>query len=243
MRQLRAAAIALAWGLALVLGAAGVRALGDTGADAETLRAALRRPALQLRRVDFVGTRALEPDALWQAAGIAPGLALVDVDPEAIEAALAANPRIARVRATRLPPDRLVVGVTEREPVALDAQTLEGIDAEGARFALEPAEQGGLPLVSGDVPRALEALAAARARGIRLARVHAAPSRLEAEPEGESVRLVLSPDPAHDLESWLQLRASGLLARHAAREVDLRFEGSAVLRDIQTEGESDGSRR
>jgi hypothetical protein len=129
--------------------------------------------------------------------------------------------------------------------VALDAETLEGIDAEGARFALAEAEREGLPRLSGDTLRALEALAAARARGIALARIDAQPEGVEVEPAGESVTLRLD-QPERDLGSWLALRASGLLAKHRAQEIDLRFEGSAVLRRIQTEtegGNTDGSQR
>jgi hypothetical protein len=228
------------------LGAIGSRALESSGLDAEALRERLRRPGLELRRVDFVGARALAPEELWRAAGVEPGCALIDVDPAAVEAALAAHPRIARVRAARLPPGRLVIGITEREPVALDAAAQEGIDAQGARFALAAPEHEGLPLLEGDAARALEALAAARALGIELARVDAQPEGVRVEPRGESVTLWLAGRPDRDLSSWLALRASGLLARHRAREIDLRFEGSAVLRRIQTENEGgtgDGSQR
>jgi hypothetical protein len=242
-RRLRLALAAL---LLVGLGAWGPRALRASGLDGEALRARLRRPGLELRRVDFVGTRALEPEALWRAAGIAPGRALVDVDPEAVERALAAHPRVARARAARVPPGRLVIGITEREPVALDAVTNEGIDAEGARFALGAAEREGLPELRGNPAQALRVLAAARELGIALARVEAQAEAARVEPAGESVSLQLGSRPERDLASWLALRESGLLARHRAREIDLRFEGSAVLRQIETAtegGRTDGSQR
>ena len=40
----------------------------------------LRRPAFALRRVDFVGIHALEPEALVRLAALEPGVALIDVD-------------------------------------------------------------------------------------------------------------------------------------------------------------------
>jgi hypothetical protein len=238
--------IALGGSLLLGLGALGPRALSESGLDGEALRARLRRPGLELRRVDFVGTRALEPETLWRTTGIAPGRALVDVDPDAVARALAAHPRVARARAARVPPGRLVIGITEREPVAHDAVTLEGIDAEGARFALGAAEREGLPELRGDPAHALRVLAAARELGIALARVDAQEEAARVEPAGESVSLQLGARPARDLASWLALRESGLLARHRAHEIDLRFEGSAVLRQIETEtegGRKDGSQR
>jgi hypothetical protein len=222
--------------LAAGLGALARRAGAERGLDAGFLRAQLRRPGLELRRVDFVGARALEPEALWRTAGIAPGCALIDVDPDAVAARLRTHPRIARARAARVPPGRLVIGIREREPVALDARTREGIDAAGARFALSADEQDGLPLLSGDLAHALEVVAAARGLGIALHSVDAQAHGSLVQPAGQAVTLWLAV-PDRDLQGWLALRASGLLARHRAREIDLRFEGSAVLRQIETETE------
>jgi hypothetical protein len=145
-----------------------------------------------------------------------------------------------------VPPGRLVIGIREREPVALDAHTREGVDAAGARFALSAEEQAGLPRVSGDLPRALQVVEAARQLQIGLESVDAQAQGSAVQPAGEPVTLWLADRPYRDLQGWLALRASGLLARHRAREIDLRFEGSAVLRQIETEteeGDIHGSQR
>ncbi|MGH2899995.1 MAG: cell division protein FtsQ/DivIB, partial [Solirubrobacteraceae bacterium] len=130
--------------------------------DTRALRHGLRGERFQLRHVDFVGLSALDPGTLWQFAGVANGTALVDIDPEAVVQAIAANPRIARVRVARLAPDRLVIGVVERVPVALEMTSGMGLADDGTRFPLELGEAERLPQVSGDARRALPVLAAAR---------------------------------------------------------------------------------
>jgi len=240
-------------GRALQLGGSGALLLGlaafgiqERIVVGEALAGLLRRPGFELRRVDFVGTHALEPEELLRHADVEPGEALVDVDPAAVAEAVASHPRVASARATRLPPGRLVIGITEREPIARDAATQAGLDREGRAFPLRPEEVDALPLVAGDLPRALGAVSAARELGIDLDRVEAEEHGSRVVPRGENLSLQLGSEPRRDLSSWLVLRESGLLARHQAREIDLRFEGSAVLRHIQTENEggtTDGSQR
>ena len=54
---------------------------------------------------------------------------------------LLAHPLIKEAQVTRRPPDRLLLTVTERKPIALaPTPTLEPIDAEGVRLGLDPAE-------------------------------------------------------------------------------------------------------
>jgi len=241
-RGLRAAAALT--GL-VALGAGAAWAL-SSGTPEGGWRAWLRQPAFALRRVDFIGARALDPAQLWHMAEVEAGRALIDVDPREIKRRLAAHPRISEVRVARLPPGRLLIGIREREPLAVDLETLEGLDALGARFPLDPAEVEALPKVRGDAAQALRVLAAAHSFEIELAAVEAGPDSANAEPAGDDLRLRLGSDPRRDLENWLRLRSSGLLARHQAREIDLRFEGSAVLRDFPNpdeEGTPDGSQR
>lgn len=230
----------------VALGAAATWMLSSEGTAESGLGSLLRRPAFALRRIDFVGVRALDPEALRRLAALEPGVALIDVDPDEIARALLEHPRIAQARAARIPPGRLVIGIREREPLAVDAGSNEAIDASGARFPLEPGEGDALPRMRGDAAHGLRVFAAARARGIALGGVEAAAESASVEPQGESVRLRLGSDPERDLANWQRLRASGLLARHRAHEIDLRFEGSAVLRDFPTEteeGTPDGSQR
>jgi len=213
--------------------------------DTRALRAGLRAERFKLHRVDFVGIAALDPAALWQTVGIAPGIALVDVDPELVVQALAAQPRIARVRVARLLPDRLVIGISERVPIALDMSSGLGLAENGARFPLATGEAERLPQVSGDARRALPVLAAARALGMNLATVDAPrTSDVRVRALGHATVLVVGRDEDASLADWRQLADSGLVERTGAGEVDLRFRGNPVLRGFQkSTGGSSGATR
>jgi len=201
--------------------------------DVRSLREGLRGERFWLRHVDFVGIDALEPDELWRALEIAPGTALVDVDPEVVVQILARHPRIARVRAARLPPDRLLVSVAERVPIALEMSTGLGIADNGAVFPLKPGEAVRLPQVSGEAKRALPVLRAARLLGLSLATVHAPRAKeIRVRALGRPTVLVVGRDEDASLADWKQLADSGLVESTGARVVDLRFRGSPVLRDV-----------
>ena len=199
--------------------------------DARVLREGLRGDRFTLRHVDFVGTAELDPAALWQSLGIAAGTPLVDVNPALVVQILAKHPRIARVRAARLPPSRLVIGILERVPVALEMSSGLGLAANGARFPLETGEAARLPQVSGEARRALPVIAAARALGVNLATVDAPrASDVRVRALGRATVLVVGRDEDASLADWRQLADSGLVESTGAREVDLRFRGSPVLR-------------
>lgn len=201
--------------------------------DVHALREGLRGERFQLRHVDFVGLDALEPDELWRALEIAPGTALVDIDPEVAVAILARHPRIERVRAARLPPDRLLIAIVERVPVALEMSTGLGIAENGAVFPLKPGEAVRLPQVSGEAKRALPVVLAARALGVILATVNAPRAKeVRVRALGRPTVLVVGRDEDASLLDWKLLADSGLIESTGARVVDLRFRGSPVLRDI-----------
>jgi hypothetical protein len=213
--------------------------------DARALREGLRGDRFVLRHVDFVGIGELDPVALWQSVGIAEGTPLLDVDPELVVAALAAHPRVARVRAARLPPGRLVIGVLERVPVALEMSSGLGLAENGARFPLQAGEAERLPQVSGEARRALPVIAAARALGMNLATVDAPRARdVRVRALGRATVLVVGRDQDASLADWQQLAGSGLVESTGAREVDLRFRGNPVLRGFpKSTGGSNGETR
>jgi hypothetical protein len=201
--------------------------------DLRSVREGLRAERFRLRHVDFVGLAALEPDVLWRSLEIAPGTALVDVDPEVVVQILAKHARIERVRAARLPPDRLLIAVVERVPVALEMKSGLGIGDNGALFPLARGEAAKLPQVSGDAKRALPVLRAARALDVSLATVDAPRAKnVRVRTLGRPTVLVVGRDEAASLADWKQLAGSDLLDSTGAREVDLRFRGSPVLRGI-----------
>jgi cell division protein FtsQ len=214
--------------------------------------AALRLPSLSgwlrgapfsVRHVDVIGLHALRAEDVVAELGLRPGTPLLDVDPEAIAAKLAPNPRIAGVRALRIPPDRLLVAVEERAPIGVLADSGRGFDAEGRRFALAPGEGDGLPRVAGDPVAAAGLLAAARERGVEIASVEAsAAGDVRFRPAGSEALVRVGADADAGLDGWLRVAASGLERAHGAREVDLRFRGSAVLRARDSQASKGGER-
>jgi hypothetical protein len=202
----------------------------------DELRAALREPRFWLRRVDFIGLDSLRAAELWSLAGVEHGTPLIDLDTTRLSGAVAAHPRVASCRAVRLPPDRLVVEVEERVPIARDAQRGEGIDASGERFPLLPGEGEALPRLEGMTVLALPLLLAARAHGVALEAVDARPGDLRIRPAGSSALVRLGNDAERSLHTWQRVRASGLVEAYGAAEVDLRFPGDAVLRGIRRKG-------
>ncbi len=203
--------------------------------DGEGLHLPAGGPGLfQLRRVELVGLRRLEARSLVREhTALRSGLALFDVDPEQACATVLEHPRLRTCAGLRLPPGRLVLSVEEREPLAVDAQSGAGVDAEGVRFPLAPGEAETLPSIEGALAPALAVVEEARARGIGIARIEARAPEDVVVHLAEGPRLRIGPDPERSLSDWLRLLRSEVVARERAREVDLRFQGSAVLRDFE----------
>ena len=229
--------------LALAFAAAWVRHHGYL--RAEWLRSGLRGPSFALRHVDFLGARALDRAELCRLAGVLAGTPLVDLDPERAADLLATHPRIARARAIRLPPDRLVISLVERVPVALEAQSGLAHDASGERFPPLSDEVERLPLLSGDPRLALPVIAAARDQGLNLASVDArGRGEVRVRTLGRAVQLVVGRDPKAAFADWRTLADSDLVESQGAREVDLRFRSNPVLRDFKrTMGGENGEAR
>jgi len=230
--------------LALVFAGAWVHHHGY--ASPEWLRTGLRGPGFALRHVDFVGARALDRSELCRLAGVLAGTPLVDLDPQRVSEALAAHPRIERVRAMRLPPDRLVISLVERVPVALEAESGLALDASGERFPPLSDEVARLPLLSGDPRAALPVIAAAREAGLNLASVDArSRGEVRVRALGRAVQLVVGRDAVASFADWRQLADSDLVESQGAQEVDLRFRSNPVLRDFKrtTGGGEDGKAR
>ncbi len=226
-----------AWLVAALLVVAGVggglvasRGLAFPRVAVPSLDAWLRSERFSVHHVDWVGLRALRGEDLVGALGLRPGVPLVDVDADALAARLAPHPRIARARALRIPPDRLLIAVEERLPLGVLEGTGEGFDAEGKRFALAPGEAEGLPRVSGDPAAAADLLRAARERGLELGPVRAERGDVRFRPAGRDLEVRIGADADAGLDAWLRVAASGLERRHGAALVDLRFRNSAVLR-------------
>ena len=93
-------------------------------------------PLLAVSTVQVDGVSTLPAEQVREAAGIADGTPLLQVDVDAAEARVAALPQIASVEVTRGWPQSVVITVVERVPVAVVGEpgrrTL--VDAEGVLF-------------------------------------------------------------------------------------------------------------
>ena len=93
-------------------------------------------PLLAVSTVQVDGVSTLPAEQVREAAGIADGTPLLQVDVDAAEARVAALPQIASVEVTRGWPQSVVITVVERVPVAVIGEpgrrTL--VDAEGVLF-------------------------------------------------------------------------------------------------------------
>lgn len=200
----------------------------------------VRSAPFTLKRVVFRGLGTLEGETLVEWADLASEQPLIDVDTDAVEQRLEAHPRVASALALRLPPDRLIVRIDERLPVAILRQSGEGVDDTGARFPLEPGEAAGLAAITGDAPAqdlihwTLPALEAARQAEIAVVSARAlGPGDILLRAQGSAFDLRVALDPARALREFGALRASGILERVPVRTADLRFSGQAVLQESE----------
>ncbi len=99
--------------------------------------------AMEMFRVEDVevrGLRYLEENEVEGLLALAPETSIWS-DKAPWHERVAAHPLVKDVRVSRRLPDRLLVVVTERTPIALaPTPTLEAMDAEGRRLPLDPAE-------------------------------------------------------------------------------------------------------
>lgn len=220
---------ALVWGVALGTGA-GMGAWLH-GAGLPVARAAVRAEPFRLRVIDWVGLRTLPPGDLTRTLAVAPGSALVDLDPDRLAARLEALPRVERCTAIRVPPDRLVVRVSERVPIGRVAETRLVFDPAGERFPGTDEEIGALPPVEGESALAVPLLRAARAAGREVAAIEVrGAGDLLLRLRGGATRIRAGADPARVMADLGRLERAGALRRFEPAEVDLRFVGAAVLR-------------
>ena len=237
-RRLRAALLAVALGG----GASGGALSGET-----LLARAFPERAAQVR-LALLGNRNAEALELAAAAGVGPGVRLASLDLAQVRAGVASHPWVRSVRVAALPPDRLLVAVEEREPVALApiGAVTWLVDRSGTAF-LPAAERQALPVLLGaaapDDPRLadgvawLEALAAHDIEGpVQLALTDADPARapalaLAADAAAPGARVLLGAGERDaKLARLARLLAAGLPELATAAEIDLRFGADVILR-------------
>jgi cell division protein FtsQ len=202
-------------------------------------------PLLAVRNVQVDGVATLPAEQVREAAGIADGTPLLQVDVDAAEARVAALPQVASVEVTRGWPQSMVITIVERVPVAIVGEPGQRtlVDAEGVLF----------DSVSGEPPAGVVPLAVADpgpgdpATMAALTAIRALPDDLRGEiggvaaPEPDDISMVLvdgttvewgsaeqSPEKAGALAALVDQIASGAL--EPAETIDVTVPEAVVLR-------------
>ncbi|MBI3946184.1 MAG: FtsQ-type POTRA domain-containing protein [Armatimonadetes bacterium] len=117
----------------------------------EAAAVGLKDPRFNLARVEVRGTRVLTREQVVRRAGLAPGVNLFRAPVKRARARLRGLPAVAEVSLHRLPPDRILIRVRERRPMACVAAQngLFTVDGEGVAFRPELSPPRAIPLVSG----------------------------------------------------------------------------------------------
>lgn len=202
-------------------------------------------PLLAVRAVQVDGVTTLPPDLVRETAGVDRGTPLLRIDVESVRAAVADLPQVESVSVTRGWPDRVVITVEERTPVAVvgGAGRRSLVDARGVLFDTVTGEPpaGVVPLAVDDPGPDDEATVAA------LTAIAALPGALRERIEllearvPEDIVLLLtdgtvvrwgsadeSGDKAEILAALLGQVAGGTL--EPAAELDLSVPSAVVLR-------------
>jgi cell division protein FtsQ len=239
------------WLGALVLGALA----GALGGDALLTRLFPER-AMRLR-YSVIGNVRATPLELATAAAVAPGTSFGAIDLPAVRSALAGHPWVRHARVAALPPDRVILAVEEREPVAVARLAGEArlVDRDGTAFA--PADVGTeLPeLVGAGAPGspplldgvtlldavAQQGLPAPRALILAGEEPGTTPAlELAAGITASGARVLIgNGDQPAKLARLARLLEAGLPELAGVEEIDLRFGDDVVLRPRLEASEAD----
>jgi len=194
----------------------------------------LRRPFFQLQRVVFFGLASSEPDTVIASLSLSEAQPLIDVAPREVCRRVLELGRFSHCTAFRLPPHTLAVAVRERTPIGIVEATGQAVAADGTRFdVVSERERARLPLIAGDVMRALAYVDAARWAAIPLERIEvgddAERPRVTAALADSDLQLLLGSDPIRDFLRYRALSGAPVL-KETGLELDLRFRGNAFLR-------------
>lgn len=106
---------------------------------------------VDVRAVEVTGTAQTPPEAVLDAAGIAPGSSMLGLDLEGARRAVARLPWVDEVRATADWSGQVVLDISERQPVAqiATANGFSVVDNEGRVVAFSSDAHPGLPVIGG----------------------------------------------------------------------------------------------
>jgi cell division protein FtsQ len=107
-------------------------------------------PKLSLRSIEIRGAVRTNQEELLRLSRLKVGMRMLDIKPSQVAHAMPANRWIKRACVSRKFPDKVVITVYEREPIALvNVGRIYYIDDEGVELPLFAATYSDLPMVSG----------------------------------------------------------------------------------------------
>jgi cell division protein FtsQ len=107
-------------------------------------------PKLIVRSVEIRGNVRTGREEIRRLSRLREGMRILDIKPSQAEKAVLSNCWIRRAHVSRRFPDKVIVSVEEREPIALvNVGRIYYIDNEGVEMPLFPATYSDLPVVSG----------------------------------------------------------------------------------------------
>jgi cell division protein FtsQ len=160
-----------------------------------------------LRSIQIEGNDLLSDEEILSLGELEPGLSARELDLVSVNAHIRENPFVQTVRVHRKLPDRIVIRIEEKEPVALlkVGDTFYCVDAEGLVLPSKPGKLYDLPVLSGDFKGGLDL--GAQAGGARVERgLGFLRTILEDRPELVSVISELVLDDNRELTLYLRRR-------------------------------------
>lgn len=107
-------------------------------------------PVFRIESVKVRGVRRVGRDELLAACGIAPDMHMSALHVDEVKESIVRRPWIKKVSVWRWFPDKVLISITEREPIALvNVGDIWQMDREGVLMPMRPGEYLDLPVVSG----------------------------------------------------------------------------------------------
>ena len=107
-------------------------------------------PRFSVRSIEIRGNIRADQEEIRRLSRLREGMRMLEIKPAQVEKAILANCWIRQARISRRFPDKVVVTVTERTPIALvNVGRIYYIDDEGVELPLFPGTYSDMPLISG----------------------------------------------------------------------------------------------
>jgi cell division protein FtsQ len=219
-------------------------------------------PLFRVSRISIEGLRLLDAEEISALSGIASGANLYEMDMREAAARVQAHPMVRSARIVRIPPDGVLISVTERAPLALiNLETLCAVDEGGVLIPYHPTFVDlpviaaaslrtyalGQPVSDEGILRCLALLKDVRkaSPGLwdQISEVRPAPDRIVLNLVGDGLEVWMRPeDAAAQAEKLLAFQA-GVKGTAQPGYLDLRFDGQVVVGPPKATPEEEKAKR